>query len=146
MQVLQSTADDIGDPRQGHGRLNAYRALAAISGDTATSTGPRATKHATAQLIAFAYNNSGSNKPVILDYDYPAGVPVATDGTFRIADVRPQDATSYKVAVWFDGNGDGTVDVGDQIGVAPVTCTTSTVCAIGKIVLQPVTSAAYVLP
>ena len=34
-QILESTADDIGDSRQGHGRLNLYRAMAVVAGDNA---------------------------------------------------------------------------------------------------------------
>ncbi len=147
-QLLESTADDIGDPNQGHGRLNVYRAIAALVRDSgATYSGPQPKPHSPGQTIAFAYANSGSSRPTILDYDFPVGVPVdPTTGTFRIADVRPADAPSgYKVAVWYDANGDGVIDAGDSIGTSPSACTTTARCAIGTIKLQPVTGA-YTLP
>jgi hypothetical protein len=146
-QLLESTADDINDPNQGHGRLNVYRAVAALVQDPgATYSGPTPRAHSAGQTIAFAYANSGSNRPTILDYDYPIGVPVdPTTGQFRIADVRPQDASSFKVAVWYDANGDGVIDAGDAIGVSPTSCLTSAPCAIGAIKLQPVTGT-YALP
>ena len=138
-QVLESTADNINDPNQGHGRLNVYRALAALLADPgATATGPQPTAHAASQAIAFAYANGGQNRATILDYDFPAGVPVAADGTFRIADVRPQDAASYKVGVWYDANGDGVIDAGDWFGASPVTCSSTAACSIGTIVLGQV--------
>ncbi len=147
-QLLESTADNINDPNQGHGRLNVYRAVAALTGDSgATYSGPQPQPHSAGQAIAFAYANSGSNRPTILDYDYPIGVPVdPTSGTFRIADVRPADAPNgYKVAVWYDANGDGTIDAGDSIGVSASACTTAARCAIGTIKLAPVTGS-YTLP
>jgi hypothetical protein len=143
-QIIQNTADNINDPHQGHGRLNVYRALASLVGDTAAYSGPHPVAHGTAQLIAFAYNNHGANKPAILDYDFPAGVPVASDGTFRIADV-PDATGSYRVAVWYDGNGDGIIDAGDWIGVSPATCSSTSLCAIGSISLTAV-SGTYALP
>jgi hypothetical protein len=143
-QIIQNTADNINDPRQGHGRLNVYRAIASLVGDTAAYSGPQPIVHGTAQLIAFAYNNHGANRPAILDYDYPAGVPVATDGTFRIADV-PDATGSYRVGVWYDGNGDGVIDAGDWAGVSPAACSSTALCAIGSISLTPV-SGAYALP
>lgn len=145
-QILEDTADNINDPNQGHGRLNVYRALAALTGDTgAIATGPQPTAHAATQAIAFAYNNSGSNRPVILDYDYPIGVPIANVGSFRIADVRPADASSYKVGVWYDANGNGIIDTGDYFGASSATCTATAACAIGTIRLQPV-SVGFTLP
>ena len=33
-QLIEDTADNINDPHQGHGRLNVYKALAAVNGDT----------------------------------------------------------------------------------------------------------------
>jgi subtilisin family serine protease len=145
-QILEDTADNINDPYQGHGRLNVYRAIAALVGDTgAIATGPQPTTHSATQAIAFAYNNSGSNRPAILDYDYPIGVPIASNGTFRIADVRPSDASSYKLGVWYDANGNGVVDAGDYFGASSATCTTTAPCLIGTIRLQPV-SAGFTLP
>ncbi len=146
-QLLQDTADNIGDPNQGHGRLNAYRAVAALLQDPgATYSGPKPQAHSAGQTVAFAYSAGGTNKPTILDYDYPYGVPVdATTGSFRIADVRPSDATTYRVAVWYDANGNGLIDAGDSIGVSAATCTTSAACTIGTIKVQPV-SGTYALP
>ncbi|HTJ27653.1 MAG TPA: S8 family serine peptidase [Candidatus Limnocylindria bacterium] len=145
-QILEDTADNINDPNQGHGRLNVYRAVASLVGDTgAIATGPQATTHSATQAIAFAYDNSGSNRPTILDYDYPIGVPISSTGTFRIADVRPGDASSYKVGVWYDANGNGIVDAGDSFGASSATCTTTTACQIGTIRLQPV-SGGFTLP
>jgi subtilisin family serine protease len=145
-QILESTADNINDPNQGHGRLNIYRAVAALEQDPgATYTGPHAVTRSATQTIAFAYSNSGGNRPTILDYDFPVGVPVAADGTFRIADVRPADATNFKVAVWYDANADGIIDAGDWIGTSTATCNVTSVCAIGTIKLQQV-SGTYVLP
>ncbi len=146
-QLLEDTADNINDPNQGHGRLNAYRALASLLQDTgATSTGPQATTHSATQAIAFAYSNSGSNRPTILDYDYPVGVPVASDGSFRIADVRPADATNFKVGVWLDVNGDGIIDQGDYFGAAGSTCNVTSGCSLGTIHLAPVGSGTFALP
>ncbi len=146
-QLLESTADNINDPNQGHGRLNAYRAVAALVKDTGAYSGPQPTAHAAGQTIAFAYANSGSNRPTILDYDFPVGVPVdPTSGTFRIADVRPADAPSgYKVGVWYDANGNGVIDAGDAVGTSTSTCTATARCAIGTIKLQLVTGS-YTLP
>jgi hypothetical protein len=95
-------------------------------------------------MIAFAYTGGG-NRPTIVDYDFPVGVPVAADGTFRIADVRPADATNFKVAVWYDANADGVIDAGDWIGTSAATCNVTSVCAIGTIKLTQVTGS-YVLP
>ncbi|MEA2664651.1 MAG: serine protease [Candidatus Eremiobacteraeota bacterium] len=147
-QLLQSTADNINDPNQGHGRLNVYRAVAALVKDSgATYSGPQPRAHSAGQTIAFAYANSGSNRPTILDYDYPVGVPVdPTTGAFRIADVRPADAPSgYKVGVWYDANGNGAIDAGDSVGTSASSCTTTTRCAIGTIRLTTV-GGTYALP
>jgi subtilisin family serine protease len=146
-QLIEDTADNINDPFQGHGRLNAYRALASLLMDTgATSTGPQATVHSAMQAIAFAYSNSGQNRPTILDYDYPVGVPVASDGSFRIADVRPADATNFKVGVWLDVNGDGVIDSGDYFGAAASTCNVTSGCALGTIHMALVGSGTFSLP
>lgn len=142
--VIESTADNINDPHQGHGRLNAYRALASLIRDTAAYSGPIAQKTSTAQLVAFAYAKSNTNRPAIIDASFPAGIPVNADGSFEIGDV-PAATGSYRVAVWYDANGDGAIDAGDQIGVAGVTCSSGAVCAIGTITMQTV-SAGYALP
>ena len=142
--IIDSTADNINDPHQGHGRLNAYRALASLVRDTAAYSGPVPTTTGTAQLVAFAYAKSNTNRPAIIDASFPAGIPVNTDGSFEIGDV-PAGTGSYRVAVWYDANGDGAVDAGDQIGVAGVTCSSTSVCAIGTITMQTV-STGYTLP
>ena len=142
--LIESTADNINDPKQGHGRLNAYRALAALVHDTSAYAGPAVQTAGTAQLVAFAYSTVNTNRPTIVDTTFPAGVPVATDGTFRIADVAVSTGT-FGVAVWYDANGDGVVDAGDQIGVAATKCSATAVCALGTIKLAPV-AAGYFLP
>jgi subtilisin family serine protease len=157
-QLIEQTADNINDPYQGHGRLNVYRAMAALVQDPgATYSGPKpiargintgpntATNPGTNQYFAFAYSNSGQTIPKILDYNYPVGVPIAPDGSFRIADIRPADATNFKVGVWYDANGNGVIDIGDYIGTSTATCTVTAQCAIGTIQLHLV-SAAYTLP
>ena len=142
--IIESTADNINDAHQGHGRLNAYRALASLVRDTAAYSGPAAQKAGTGQLVAFAYNTSRTNKPKILDATFPAGVPVATNGTFRIADV-PAGTGAFRVAVWYDANGDGAIDAADQVGVASTTCVSTAACSIGSITMHAVT-AGYYLP
>jgi subtilisin family serine protease len=142
--TIESTADNINDARQGHGRLNAYRALASLVRDTAAYSGPIKQVAGTTQLVAFAYNASRTNKPTILDATFPAGVPVAADGSFRIADVPPATG-AFHVAVWYDGNGDGVIDAGDQIGVSAAACSSTAVCAIGSITLHAA-AAGYFLP
>jgi len=122
--ILESTADDIKDLKQGHGRLNVYRALAALTGDPILPN----YVPSSSQFVAFAYANTGFNVPTILDVNYPQGVPVARDGTFRIADVNSTTLTygnktipavgPYKIAVWYDANGNGKIDAGDEFGVA----------------------------
>jgi hypothetical protein len=142
--IIESTADNINDAKQGHGRLNAYRALASLVHDTSAYTGPIAQKTGTAQLVAFAYSAGRTNKPKILDASFPAGVPVNTDGTFRIADV-PAGTGAFHVAVWYDANADGVIDAGDQVGVNASACVSTTACTIGSISLHLV-AAGYYLP
>jgi Subtilase family len=142
--LIESTADNINDPHQGHGRLNAYRALASLIRDTSAYSGPVKVVAGTTQLVAFAYATGNTNKPKILDATFPAGVPVATDGSFRIADV-PAATGAFRVAVWYDGNGDGVIDAGDQVGVAAASCSSTAVCQIGTITLHAA-AAGYFLP
>jgi serine protease len=134
-QILIATADDIGDPNQGHGRLDIYRALAAVAGDPNPPAGPWP-----ANFVAIAYVPGGTNRPQIVDATYPAGVPVKNGGTFRIADV-PASVKSYKIGVWYDANGDGVVDAGDYFGSSG-TCTTAAPCpgVAGGIDAVPVSS------
>jgi len=69
---------------------------------------------------------------------YTQGVPVAANGSFRIADISP-NAGTYKVGVWYDANGDGLVDKGDWFGSTTSTCTPSAPCVAAQgIVVHPV--------
>jgi len=144
LQLLEDTADNINDPHQGHGRLNVYRAVAAVSNDTSAYSGPSVQKTSPTQIVAFAYDNSGATIPHILDVNYPSGVPVDASGNFRLGDL-PTTATVYHVGVWYDANGDGVVNVGDQFGNAAVTCSAAQKCTIGTITMHTVT-AGFVLP
>lgn len=131
---LMATADDLHDPNQGAGRLNAYRALAAVTGDSAPPALPTNTN-----FVAFAYVPNGSNAPKIVDVTYPQGVPVTASGTFRVADI-PANAPAYKIGVWYDANGDGRVDAGDYFGSSGP-CTAAATCASAAgIVAHPVAS------
>jgi subtilisin family serine protease len=143
-QLLDDTADNINDPHQGHGRLNIYRALAALTGDTAAYSGPSPQKTSPTQVVAFAYDNSGGTTPHILDVNYPSGVPVDANGNFRLGDV-PASATVYHVGVWYDANGNGIVDAGDQFGNAAGTCSAAQKCTIGTITMHAV-AAGFTLP
>jgi len=145
--TLQSTADDISDPNEGYGRLNAYRALAAVVGDNNNIASPTPQN-----FIVFAYDNGVANgddnqvTPHIIDITYPNGLQVNQDGTFRIADLQSANNDKYRIAVWADLNGDGKVDVGDYFGYASTTCTTAGPCESAQgIVASPVTSG-FVLP
>lgn len=120
--LLLASADDIGDPNEGSGRLDVYRALAAAEGDANPPAAP-----STHDFVAFAYTPSGTASPHIIDVSYPAGVPVSTGGTFRVADV-PAGSPSYKIAVWYDANGDGLVDAGDYFATSGP-CTAASPCA-----------------
>jgi len=129
---LMATADDLGDPNQGAGLLDAYRALAAVTGDKNPPAQPT-----DSNFVAIAYVPNGSNAPQILDVTYPLGVPVATNGTFRIADI-PASAPPYKIGVWYDANGNGKVDAGDYFGSSGP-CTAAAACASATgIVVHPV--------
>jgi len=143
-QLLEDTADNINDPHQGHGRLNIYKALAALTGDTGAYSGPSPQKTSPTQVVAFAYDNSGGTTPHILDVNYPSGVAVDASGNFRLGDV-PASATVYHVGVWYDANGDGIVDAGDQFGNAAGTCSAAQHCTIGTITMHAVT-AGFTLP
>ena len=128
-QLIQSTADNINDPKQGHGRINAYRAIAAAAGDPQPPTYvPNAN-----QFVAFAYTNSGGISPTIANLDYPRGVPVTSNGNFRIADVPPSIG-NFKIGVWYDSNGDGAIDAGDLFGSVQTTCSSqANVCGSPRI-------------
>lgn len=136
--ILTSTADDIGDSNQGAGRLNAYHAVAAVKGDATGLSLPT-----NANFVAFAYAPNGSNMPQILDVTFATGVRVASNGTFRIADI-PANAANYKIGVWYDANGDGKVDAGDYFGSSQ-SCSAAATCATAAgIVAHPV-AAGFVL-
>jgi subtilisin family serine protease len=143
-QIIDGTADNIGDPHQGHGRLNVYKAMAAVFNDTGAYSGPTPQKTSPTQAVAFAYTNSGANKPVILDVNYPGGVPLDANGNFRIGDV-PANAGTYRVGVWYDANGNGVIDAGDQFGSPATSCNASQKCAIGTITMTTV-GAGFALP
>jgi subtilisin family serine protease len=131
-QMLYASTDDIKDPKEGHGRLNAQRAVALAAGDPAPQPAlplPRAI-----QFVAIAYTNSGATLPVapaIVNSYFKSGVPVNADGTFRVADVSaaslPQGVTSYKIAVWVSYAGDGKVHPGDYF--TSVSCSINSSCS-----------------
>ncbi len=121
--ILTTTADDIADPNEGNGRLDVYRALAAVENDPNPPAAP-----SNKNFVAFAYTPNGTNSPQILDVTFPHGVPVNSDGTFRVVDV-PQGAANYKVGVWYDANGNGVVDAGDYFGSTASVCSATTACA-----------------
>ena len=144
MQLIDDTADNINDPHQGHGRLNVYKAIALLFNDTGAYSGPSAQKTNPSQTVAFAYANSGANKPTILDVNYPGGVPVDSSGNFRIADV-PANAGTYRVGVWYDANANGIIDAGDQFGSPATSCNAGQKCTIGTITMTTV-AAGFTLP
>ena len=151
-QLLYSSTDDIKDPREGHGRLNAQRAVALAAGDPAPQPAlplPRAL-----QFVAFAYTNSGATLPVapaIVDTTYPKGIPVNQDGTFRIADVNPASlatgVTTYKVGIWVSLAGDGKVHPGDYF-TASAACSVKSSCSgsIANLTAARLAGTATVLP
>ena len=144
LELIEGTADNIGSPYQGHGRLNALRAVASAINVPLVSV-PTPPPSSVAQFVAFAYTNSGASpaRPAIADVTYPSGVPIAANGTFRIADIDPSKTTgSFKVAVWLDSNGDGIVDAGDQFGDSTVTCTATAACHPGTIAVTTLTTTA----
>jgi hypothetical protein len=142
-QMLVATTDDIKDAKEGHGRLNAQRAVALAAGDPNAQPAlplPRAI-----QFVAIAYTNSGATLPVapaIINTSYPKGVPVNADGTFRIADVSPASlgtgVTAYKIGIWLSLAGDGKVHTGDYFATA--TCSISAACTtIGSLTAAKIT-------
>jgi hypothetical protein len=146
--ILYSTTDDIKDARQGHGRLNAGRALAVTTGDTSPALPPALPR--AIQLVAFAYTNSGATLPVapaIIDVNYPAGVPVNADGTFRLGDVLlPTGKTNFKVGVWFNTHGDGMIHAGDYF-IASGNCgKTSCTGQVGNMTMAQLATTATTLP
>jgi thermitase len=136
--ILIATADDIQDPNQGNGRLDGYRALAAVTGDPNPPVKP-----ADINFVAIAYVPNGTNRPDIIDVTYPRGAPVARNGTFRIADV-PAGAASYKIGVWYDANGDGVVDAGDYFGSSQ-TCSANAACTSAASIVATAVASGFVL-
>jgi hypothetical protein len=144
LQQLQATTDDVRDPRQGAGRLNAQRAVALAANDPNAQPAlplPRAI-----QFVAFAYGNTGAAlpaAPAIADAFYVRGVPVNGDGTFRIADLNPAllpaGATTYKIGVWLSLVGDGKVHAGDYFGSASCSVNASCSTAVANLTVSKVT-------
>jgi len=137
--ILSTSADDIGDPNQGSGRLNASRALAMVNSASTPMPGaipaPSSAPHP-GNLIVFAYTNSGASMPVqpaILDVTYPNGAPVNLAGTFRVADIPATPSPGgtsiphWKIGVWYDANGDGKIGPGDYFG-ATAACPSTGPC------------------
>ncbi|MDB5071865.1 MAG: peptidase [Candidatus Eremiobacteraeota bacterium] len=143
-QLIDDTADNINDPHQGHGRLNVYKAIALLFGDTGAYSGPTTQKTSPTQVVGFAYTNSGANKPTILDVNYPGGVPLDSNGNFRLGDV-PANAGTYRVGVWYDANANGIIDAGDQFGAPATSCNAGSKCTIGTVTMTTV-SAGFTLP
>jgi subtilisin family serine protease len=147
MSLLTASADDIGDPLEGAGRLNVYRAMANVTGNPLTV--PAKYVPAYNQFVAFAYTNVAMNAtvPVIADITYPRGVPVSAAGTFRIADL-PAGIGNYRIAVWYDSNADGKIDAGDYFAVVTSVCAKTGACAgAGALAVKAIpASPAFVLP
>ena len=131
--ILTSTADDLRDPYQGAGRLNAYRALAVVTGDPSQPVLPT-----NSNFVAIAYVPDGTSLPKSVEVTYLRGTRVKSDGTFRIADIS-SNATTYKIAVWDDVNGDGLVDAGDYFA-STVSCMIGIPCPATGLVPRPVLS------
>jgi subtilisin family serine protease len=132
--VLQGTSDDIcslssfacpsGTVMEGKGRLDIYRAMASVSGDTS----PPAYKPAPAQFLVFAYSGSfvvGSGPPVI-NVVFTHGIPLSASGTFQMGDI-PANVSSYKIGVWYNAAGNGVLTANDSFG--SVSCSGQTACA-----------------
>jgi subtilisin family serine protease len=138
--ILMANADNINDARQGSGRLNMYRTLAAVAG-VAPPSSPGNTN-----FVAFGYTNSGGTKPTIIDKTFTGGVPVSANGTFRLPDLDP-NAGAYRIGIWADLNGNGIVDAGDYFGSSTTTCLATTACntAASGISVGPVSSG-FILP
>ncbi len=150
LSLIDATADDIGDPNQGHGRIDVCRAIAIVvsAGPTACpASTPAGYTPSNAQLYAFAYTNSGATNaaPTIADVTFPTGYPVSATGAFRIADV-PTSVASFKIGVWYDANGDGIVDAGDYFGASGSCAPTAPCSSATGITAQLVTSNTFALP
>ena len=150
-QMLYATTDDIKDAKEGHGRLNAQRAVAVAAGDS--NAVPALPLPRAIQFVAIAYSNSGAALPVaptILNSAYPKGVPVNADGTFRIADVSAAalatGVTTYKIAIWASFTGDGKVHPGDYFTSVSCSINSSCTSSIANLAAKPLTTATTVLP
>jgi serine protease len=147
LSLIEGTADNINDAKQGHGRVNVLRAIEAALGLAPSLVVPASS---TAQFVAFAYTNSGAVNaiPAIADVFYTHGVPIGPTGAFRIADVNTSTGV-FKFGVWLDANGDGKVDAGDQFGFVSGTCSGSGVgggCHPGTITVSVVPAGNFTLP
>ncbi|HEX5274075.1 MAG TPA: S8 family serine peptidase [Candidatus Rubrimentiphilum sp.] len=136
-QILRTSADDIGDSKQGAGRLNVDRAVSAAAGL------PQPSRPQKINFVAIAYTAiPGTSVPNILDVTYPRGVPVSSDGSFRVADVRA-NAGPFEIGLWYDANGDGAVDAGDYFARAGP-CSSNALCPNLALTAHPV-GAGFVL-
>jgi subtilisin family serine protease len=150
LALLSGTADNITGATsltEGAGRLNVGRAMAAATGNAAPAPSYVPTYN---QFVAFAYTNVGgiSSTPTIVDVTYPHGTPVNSDGTFRIADLPTSITTNntpYKIAVWYDANGNGRIDAGDYFGVSNACAKTGQCSGAGGIAVH-VVSGTFTLP
>jgi subtilisin family serine protease len=146
LQVLQSTADDIcsvasfacpsGPIMEGKGRLDIYRALAAVTNDS----NPPAYKPVTNQFIAFAYSGTFAfgGTPPIINQTFTKGVPIGSTGAFQMGDV-PASTGAYKIGVWYNAAGNGILSAGDSFGFA--NCSGQTTCsAASNITISRVTT------
>ncbi|TAM91776.1 hypothetical protein EPN42_02725, partial [bacterium] len=146
--IFQAAANDdnLNVTGQGAGRLNVLKALQAAGG---TVAGGGSSSPPPSSFVAFAYTSGAGNRPAILDVEYPSGVPVNADNSFRLSDI-PANVT-YKVGIWIDTNHDGVVDANDWFGVAggvgsPSQFSSSGPYSYGTITVQQVTSSNFALP
>ena len=121
--IIESTTENLNDPNQGFGRVDTYRAVAAAAG---IKTGAPAPNPLNFRAIAYTVTH-GSNRPRIWNVTFPAGVPVQSNGSFRVADILTS-TPSFKIGLWNDANGNGIVDAGDYFGSAGP-CTGNAPCS-----------------
>jgi subtilisin family serine protease len=137
--ILESTTDNLNDPNQGFGRINAFRAVAAAAGITSGAPSPNPLNF---RAIAYTVTH-GSNRPNVLNVTFPAGVPVQSDGTFRVADVPP-GSPAFRIGLWNDANGDGIVNAGDYFGSAGP-CNASAPCGAAATIDVSLVTPGFVL-
>jgi len=115
LALFQNTSneDNLNVPGQGAGRLSVLKVLQAAGGTASQSNG---TPPSLGSFVAIAYRPGANGTPQIFDQQYPNGVPVNADGSFRLSDI--QAGVTYEVGIWLDVNHDGVVDQGDWFGVA----------------------------